>query len=127
MNVHDALRLASVHFLKPDGMPAIRLSAITPEAESLEVFSHSPNYQKIVFRGKDFDLTNLSYAPLVLKELHESHNSGELGLTTSQIRKRAKLPNNGKMYDWFRGTGLWKHLVINVGKDLYRLDIPTKS
>jgi len=34
------------------------------------------------------------------------------------------LKHGGNMYDWFRGTGLWKHLVIEVERGVYRLDIP---
>jgi hypothetical protein len=123
-SLQDALLKATIHFSKPNGMPVIRLES---PAELAEDFSPSPNYQKLTFRGKEYDLTPYSHAPRILKVLHESFHHGEVGMTTSQIRKKAKLPNNGKMYDWFRGTGLWKHLVILVGKDLYRLDLPTKS
>jgi len=121
-SLHDALQHASIHFSDPNGMPIIRPSLPQlPESEAATIFVPSPNYQKLTFRGEDYDLTNHSYAPLILKVLHESFNNGELGMTTSLIRKKAKLPHNGKMYDWFRDTGLWKHLVIKVGKDMYRL------
>ena len=130
-SLEDALQKAAFHFLKPDGTPVItpRSGVVPVEVEQgpAENFSSSPNYQKIVFRGQAYDLTQFIYAPKILKVLHESLNNGEPGMTTSQIRKKADLQNNGKMYDWFRGTGLWKHLVILVGKDLYRLDITISS
>jgi hypothetical protein len=125
-SLQDALRKAGIHFVRPDGMPVIKPSVSAKEPETIEAFSPSPTYQKLIFRGKEYDLTHHIYAPVILKVLHESLNKGESGMTTNQIRKSAKLSNNGKMYDWFRGTGLWKHLVIVIGKDMYRLDIPTK-
>jgi hypothetical protein len=119
----DALQMASIHFRRPDGMPVIRLFDPTLEQDRSAVFSPSPTYQKIAFRGKDYDLSGHTHAPHILKVLHESLNNGELGMTTLQIRTKAKLPHNGKMYDWFKKTGLWKNLVVRVGKDQYRLDI----
>ena len=122
-SLQDALHLASIHFRKPDGTPAIQLFAPSLGQSDSTVFSASPTYQKIVFRGKEYDLSGHTHAPRILKVLHESLNSGEWGMTTSQIRTKAKLPHNGKMYDWFKKTGLWNNLVVRVGKDQYRLDL----
>jgi hypothetical protein len=124
-SVQDALQKASIHFVKPDGTSAIKFAA--PSLNEGDVFSPSPTYQKLTFRGVEYDLTQFRYAPRIVKALHESIKKGEHGLTTKQIRKSAGLPNNGRMYDWFRRTGLWKNLVIAVGPDLYRLDIPPQS
>jgi hypothetical protein len=107
---------------RPDSTPRPHESTTQPCNETA-IFSPSPTYQKLLFRGKEYDLTQYRYAPQILRILHESVKKGEPGLTTSQIRKRANLPHNGKMYDWFRGTGLWKNLVVTAGRDLYRLDI----
>jgi hypothetical protein len=119
----DALQKAAIHFVKPDGTLVIKPSAPTAEQDTSAIFSPSATYQKLIFRGKEHDLTGHSHAPGILKVLHESLKRGEPGLTTKQIRERAKLPHNGKMYDWFRGTGLWKNLVVSSGPDMYRLDI----
>ena len=121
-NLQDALQKAAIHFVKPDGTAVIKLPA--PAQETSEIFSASPTYQKLTFRGKDYELTGHKYAPVILKVLHEALKRGEPGLTINQVRKKANLPHNGSMYDWFRGTGLWKTLVVTVGRDLYRLDIP---
>lgn len=122
----EALQSVSIHFIKPDGTPVLRPLSPAATPDDTAIFSPSPTYQQIIFRGKEFDLTQYRHAPRILKVLHESINHGDTGMTTKQIREKAKLPHNGKMYDWFRGTGLWKHLVISIGKDLYRLDIPGK-
>jgi hypothetical protein len=122
-SLEDALQIASIHFRRPDGMPVIGPLVSMNKQEYSTVFSPSPTYQKIIFRGKEYDLSGHTHAPHILKVLHESLNSGELGMTTLQIRAKAKLPHNGKMYDWFKSTGLWKNLVVRVGKDQYRLDI----
>jgi hypothetical protein len=104
----DALQKAAIHFVKPDGTMVIKPSAPTATQDTSAIFSSSPSYQKLTFRGNEYDLTGHSHAPGILKVLHESLKKGEPGLTTKQIRERARLPHNGKMYDWFRGTGLWK-------------------
>jgi len=122
-SLRDALQKASIHFAKPDGTPVIKPASPAAAQDSTAIFSPSPTYQKLTFRGTEYDLTEYRYAPLIIKVLHESLKNGEPGLTTPQIRKRANLPHNGKMYDWFRGTGLWKNLVVSAGPDLYRLDI----
>ncbi len=111
---------------QPDSTPKPQESTTQPCNETA-IFSPSPTYQKLLFRGKEYDLTQYRYAPQILRILHESIKNGEPGPTTSQIRKRANLPHNGKMYDWFRGTGLWKNLVVTAGRDLYRLDISADS
>lgn len=99
-------------------------TSIAPdEPKPSAIFTHSPTYQKLLFRGQEYDLTRHRYASKIVKVLHESLEAGELGLTTVQIRTRAEIPHNGKMYDWFRGTNLWKKLIIASGCDLYRLDI----
>jgi len=132
----EEVTLEQIHF-EVSGLlpfyPAIRLipsrpipvDPPSPDAPLAHVvFSHSPTYQKLVFRGNEYDLTQHKYAPEIVRVLHESLKDGKAGLTTVQIRKLAKLPHNGKMYDWFRGTGLWKNLVVTAGRDTYRLDIP---
>jgi hypothetical protein len=126
-SLQDALQLASIHFRRPDGMPIVRPFAPSTEHDHSAIFSASPTYQKIVFRGNEYDLTAYHYASDIVRVLHESLRGGGLGLTVSQIRERAKLPHNGSMYDWFRGTGLWKNLIVTVGRNLYRLDISPQS
>lgn len=124
--VQSALEKASVHFRKPDGAPVIK--TFIPPRVHTGTFSASASYQKVTFGGKEYNLAQHRHAPAVLKALHESLTKGESGLTTTQIRERAKLPRNGgKMYDWFRGTGLWKTLVVSVGRDRYRLDVSTEA
>ena len=122
-SLQNALQLASIHFRRPDGMPVILPFAPSSEQDYSAVFSPSATYQRIVFRGEEHDLTQHRYAPGIVKVLHESLKKGERGLTVKQIRERAELPHNGSMYDWFRGTGLWKTLVVTVSRDLYRLDV----
>jgi hypothetical protein len=122
-NLQDALQKAAIHFANPDGMPITRPATAPADQGYENVFSPSPTYQKLMFRGKEYDLTSYKYAPDIIKVLHQSLKSGEPGLTTKQIRERARLPHNGKMYDWFRGTRLWKNLVVIAGPDMYRLDI----
>ncbi|HEY6352293.1 MAG TPA: hypothetical protein VI636_23085 [Candidatus Angelobacter sp.] len=117
----DALREASLHFIKPDGTPITSSPAI--QQASKAIFSASPTYRKVTFRSKEYDLTPYRYAPKIVKALHESIQRGEQGMTVRQIREKAKLTNNGTMCDWFRGTGLWKTLVVVIGRDLYSLDI----
>ena len=88
-NLQDALEKASAHFVTPSGASAIPLSL--PESipepilkQEAAGFSHS--YQKVRFRGQDYDLTAHRYAPGILKVLHESLRGGEPGLTTAQMR-----------------------------------------
>lgn len=121
-SLQDALQKAAIHFLKPDRTLVIRPSAPTTTQDISAIFSPSPTYQKLTFRGKEYDLTGHKYAADILKALHQSATKGEPGLTIGQIRKQADLPHNGTMYDWFRSTGLWKTLVVK-SRDLYRLDI----
>jgi hypothetical protein len=126
-NLQDALEKASTHFVNPSGANIVTLSftkSIPEPTIRKDAATFSDSYQRVRFRAQDYDLTGHRYAPRILKVLHESLRKGEPGLTTSQIRKKAGLPHNGKMYDWFRGTGLWKKLVITVGRDMYRLDSP---
>jgi hypothetical protein len=94
--------------------------AATPDATA--VFVPSPTYQKLTFRGKEYDLTGHKYAADIVRVLHQSATKGEPGLTIAQLRKKADLSHNGTMYDWLRGTGLWKTLIVK-SRDLYRLDI----
>ena len=100
----------------------------TPKAaERVEesMFTHSDSYQQIHFRGKDYDLTSHRRAAAVVRVLDEARQRGELRVTAEVIRAGIGLKHGGKMYDWFRRTGLWKHLVIVVERGVYRLDIPS--
>lgn len=86
-------------------------------------FTHSASYQQIGFRGKDYDLTHHRRAAAVVRVLHEALQRREQTVATGVIRTRIDVKHGGNMYDWFRGTGLWKHLVIEVGRGENRLDI----
>ena len=121
-SLQDALQKAAIHFVDADGKLVIKPSAPTVSRNASVIFSASPTYQTLTFRGKEYDLTGHKYAADILKVLHQSAMKGEPGLTIGQIRKQADLPHNGTMYDWFRGTGLWKTLIVK-SRDLYCLDI----
>jgi hypothetical protein len=121
-SLQDALQKASIHFAKPDGTPAIKPASTGVAQDNAAIFSPSPTYQNLTFRDKEYDLTGHKYAADIVRVLHQSSAKGIPGLTIAQIRKEAKLPHNGTMYDWFRATGLWKTLVVK-SRDLYRLDI----
>ncbi len=127
-SVQDALEKAAPHFVTPGGARIITTqtppTSLTASTVRRDVALFSASYQAVTFRGQTYDLTAHKYAPRILKVLHESLIKGDPGLTTSRIRKLANLPHNGKMYDWFRGTGLWKTLVVGAGRDMYRLDCP---
>lgn len=97
----------------------------TPQPQGIvqPLFTHSDSYQKISFRGIDYDLTRHRSAAKVLRVIHEEHKRGAQTVTIDEIRSGIGLKQGGSMYDWFRGTDLWKHLVIEVERGVYRLDI----
>jgi hypothetical protein len=102
-----------------------RVASASSREESTEVeFWHSESYQKLRFRGKDYDLTRHRRAAEVVRAIHTAQENDEKHASIEEIRKAINHKYGGNMYDWFRGTGLWNHLVIVVAKGVYRLDIP---
>lgn len=88
------------------------------------VFTHSDTYQRIHFRGQDYDLTHHRRAAEVVRVMHQAHEKGLNCLSIKDIRTAIALKSGGNMYDWFRGTGLWKRLVVKVERGVYCLDLP---
>lgn len=89
-------------------------------------FKHSPSYCRVTFDGVDYHPRKT--AAKVLRALNEALQKGDPELTSDQIRSIAQLPKTGgKMYDWITKGGcreLWKTLVVEVERGVYRLDLP---
>jgi hypothetical protein len=112
-----------------DGVRNIAENAIAAQAarNAERAFDISPTGQRVLFRGKSYDLSRHPRAARVLAFLWAEHQKGAHRVTIEMIRRQIGQSHGGSMYDWFRGTGLWKTLVVQVDRGVYRLDLADNS
>jgi hypothetical protein len=98
-------------------------SSQTPLQDELR---HSVDFSSIKFRGKSYGLTAGQRA--VVKTLYLSWSQGTPDVGLDYLLEEVLESRGSRLIDTFRGSGLWKILIIKgVARDTYRLNLPDKS
>jgi hypothetical protein len=84
-------------------------------------FSASDDYRSIVFRGPHYTVT-LDQATII-STLHKAALSGHPDVSKGKLLAAVERETS-RISDIFRGSPLWKTLVISIRKGTYRLNIP---
>jgi len=121
-DLQDALRKASIHFVRPEGMPAIQLSPpLSPAGIPSQRFLPLDSDCRVVV----LDETQYSlsvYESKIIAVLYSAHKQGRKSVAIDEIRKGLGI-NSGKMSNWFRGANRpLKKIILHIGKQHYRLD-----
>ena len=120
-SLQDALQMASIHFVKPDGMPVLKPASTPREAVRLKTLDGS--YQVIEFDGRQYGLTKIQAT--VIRVLHEAQQQKRSSVGLSEIQKAMHI-NTGKMSHWFRGKNksLYGKLIVQTAsRNHYPLDL----
>jgi hypothetical protein len=107
------------------GKAALRQSP-GPNAKADEaVFTHSDDYRSIRFNGKNHTVTHNQGE--IIRILHEAFQRGTPCIGKAKLLDAVR-SETSRVQDFFRGSPLWKTLVIGGNrKGTYRLNLPTQE
>jgi hypothetical protein len=103
----------------------VRRRSIKEQEPTVPTFAQSPDYRTIKYNGKDYELTEKQ--AMIVQVLHDAWQRGMPSVPKSTLLAAIEAETS-RVLDYFRGSPLWKTLVVSAGRrGMYKLSLPRKT